>query len=271
MLRGQEEVKSVNQAVHYVKQEDLAYGRASGKQKLDLYLPEKRTERMPVVIHLHGGGWGGGSKQNVSAKPAFFTGNGYVFISANYRLHPDASYEEMVQDAATVIKWVYENADQYGMDQTRINMMGHSAGGHLAGLLAANPVYLQQAGLPADAIHSLVVLDGPLDLVSFVRMLPTYKEVFGDKEADLKQASPITYLRSNAQRAPIFIATRRKNPVYQQLAETAQKQGNEIDVYDKIGSLSHSEVNTLLGDNAASREAKEMSKAVLAFLNQHNR
>ncbi|GAA3325814.1 hypothetical protein GCM10020331_059200 [Ectobacillus funiculus] len=82
----------------------------------------------------------------------------------------------MAQDVVTALRWVYENADTYNLDQGRINLMGHSAGGHLIMLVGTNPKYLQANNLSTDIIHSLVDLDGPVDLEYFIQRIPSYKK-----------------------------------------------------------------------------------------------
>lgn len=98
------------------------------------------------MIYLHGGGWTGGDKNRVASKADYFTGQGYVFVSMNYRLHPDANYEQMADDTANAIKWVKDHADEYQIDSSKINVMGHSAGGHLTALVATDSTYLKRVG-----------------------------------------------------------------------------------------------------------------------------
>lgn len=249
----------------YKKISNITYG--ENGQKLDLYTP--KGTNIPVILYVHGGGWSGGNKENVSAKPAFFTKNGYAFISINYRLHPKASYEEMAQDVVTALRWVYENADTYHLDREKINLMGHSAGGHLIMLVGTNPKYLQANNLSTDIIHSLVDLDGPVDLESFIQRLPSYKKVFGENRNEWAAASPITYaVRKKI--PPSFLITRDQNPSTLRFIDIVKRNRNEVSFYGYT-NISHSDVTKLIGVPSEEAEAKEITNAVAAFLNAHNK
>lgn len=249
----------------YKKISNITYG--ENGQKLDLYTP--KGTNIPVILYVHGGGWSGGNKENVSAKPIFFTKNGYAFISINYRLHPKASYEEMAQDVVTALRWVYENADTYHLDQEKINLMGHSAGGHLIMLVGTNPKYLQADNLSTDIIHSLVDLDGPVDLESFIQRLPSYKKVFGENRNEWAVASPITYA-VRKQIPPSFLITRDQNAATLRFIDIVKRNRNEVSFYGYT-NISHSDVTKLIGVPSAETEAKEISNTVLTFLDTHNK
>ncbi|WP_034671981.1 alpha/beta hydrolase [Ectobacillus panaciterrae] len=244
---------------------NITYGEDG--QALDLYTP--KGTNIPVILYVHGGGWSGGGKENVSAKPAFFAKNGYAFISVNYRLHPKASYEEMAQDVVTALRWVYENADKYNLDQERINLMGHSAGGHLIMLIGTNPKYLQASNLPAGIIHSLVDLDGPVDLESFIQRFPSYKKVFGENKEEWAMASPITYA-GHQQLPPSFFVTSKQNTSTLRFIDIVKQNRNEASFYGYT-NISHSDVTKLIGVPSAGTEAREITNAMLTFLNTHNK
>ena len=113
---------------------------------LDVYAPATGNNH-PIVLYVHGGGWLGGTKAQLESKPDFFVGNDYVLVSINYRLSPEFKHPAHVQDVASAIAWVYNNAAQFGGDPERIAISGHSAGAHLAALAATDPRYLAVHGL----------------------------------------------------------------------------------------------------------------------------
>ncbi|MDA1477318.1 alpha/beta hydrolase [Bacillus changyiensis] len=247
--------------IHYAKDD---------KQVLDIYTPQTANkEKHPVLIYIHGGGWTGGDKSNVASKPAFFTENGYVFVSVNYRLHPDAQYNDMAYDVAKAIKWVMDHADDYQMDQTKINVMGHSAGGHLAGLIATDPRYLHRVGLVPASLQSIVVLDGPMNMKQFIEAIPSYKKVFGTNQKVWTEASPLTYM-NNSNLPPAFMVTRWENPSVYQFARTLNKARGSDFVY-QVKNLSHSDLNKMFGSPDAPKEAQDMTKAVMTFLKKKNK
>jgi acetyl esterase/lipase len=106
-----------------------------GPAKLDIY-PTQSSSQLPVMIYVHGGAWQIGRRTEVGAKPAFFRTLGYLFVSIDYRLAPFAKPDRQAGDVAAAYQWVRENIAAHGGDQTRIVMMGHSAGSHLAALAA---------------------------------------------------------------------------------------------------------------------------------------
>lgn len=251
-----------------VKHLNLKYG-DNAKQSFDLYAPNvTSTAKMPVIIYVHGGGWSGGDKDNVAEKPSFFTNKGYVFVSVNHRLSPKATYEEMADDISLAVKWIYENADNYQLDNTKINLMGHSAGGHLVMLIGTNPKYLYKVGLSQDSLKSIVNLEGPLDLTDFIQRFGTYKKVFGNDQKVWAEASPITYA-ANKNLPPMFLVTRRKDSI-STFVQTTTTAGNTAEFFE-CKTLSHSGVTKFLGADNSTEEAKNMTNEVVAFLNKNNR
>ncbi|MFN2745186.1 MULTISPECIES: alpha/beta hydrolase [Bacillus] len=240
------------------------------KQTLDIYTPKTdENEKHPVLIYIHGGGWTGGDKSGAASKPAFFTENGYVFVSLNYRLHPDAQYDDMAYDVAQAIKWVVNHADEYQIDQSKINVMGHSAGGHLTGLIAADAKYLNSVGLKPASLKSIVILDGPLNLKSFIGAIPSYKKVFGSDEKVWTEASPLTYI-NHSNLPPAYLVTRWEDPAVYKFAEIANHAKGSDFVY-RVKNLSHSNLNKMLGSPDAPTEAQDLTKAVMAFLKEKNK
>jgi arylformamidase len=106
---------------------------------LDVYAPAG-AENLPVVLMIHGGGWSIGDKANRDVsidKARYFTSQGYVYVSINYRLSPDVQHPAHIEDVASAVSWVLENIATYGGDPARLTLMGHSAGAHL--LLVSAP------------------------------------------------------------------------------------------------------------------------------------
>lgn len=147
-------------AAEFVAHRDLPYAQpANERQTLDVYSPGEGRNH-PVAIWIHGGGWTTGSKQEVFHKPQAFTSRGYVLVSINYRLQPSLKLEEIPRDVAQAIRWVYDHARDYGGDPQRIIVMGHSAGGQLAALVATDESYLKAEGLSLANLMACVPVDG---------------------------------------------------------------------------------------------------------------
>ena len=128
---------------------DVRYGDASESQALDVFAPEGAADR-PVVLFVHGGAWMFGDKDMLGLYRGvgrFFARRGAVAVCINYRLAPLARHPEQVQDVARAFAWVRAHARDYGGDPDRVLLCGHSAGGHLVALLAADDTYLKDPEL----------------------------------------------------------------------------------------------------------------------------
>jgi len=198
---------------------DLAYGK-DGNQKLDLYRPKAGTG-MPVVMFVHRGEWTKGDKSEVSYKPKFLAENGVVFVSVNYRLYPAARHPAHTDDVAAAVRWVHDHIAEHGGDPKKIVLMGHSAGCHLATLVALDPKYLAKVKLkPADLRGVIAWSGGAYDLVEKVAQGGSYKQhiinAFGPEEAVWKEASPVTHAKNGAAAPPfLFAAHEQGNPAHQ--------------------------------------------------------
>jgi acetyl esterase/lipase len=113
-----------------------SYGGSGTSNLLDLYLPAKSAEPVPLVIWIHGGGWESGSKE---AWPAIFlVDKGFAVASSNYQLSPEASFPAQIYDCKAAVRWLRANAKTYRIDPERFGSWGGSAGGHLAALLGTS-------------------------------------------------------------------------------------------------------------------------------------
>lgn len=117
-----------------ITQHDIEYGRPAGKPLLlDIYTPVNATNRLPVLVWIHGGSWKAGSKNPCPL--VFLTKNGAAVVSIDYRLIDDAPFPAQLYDCKGAIRWLKANASRLNLDPNRIAVFGASAGGHLAALL----------------------------------------------------------------------------------------------------------------------------------------
>ena len=128
---------------------DIRYGDDSDAQALDVFAPKDAANR-PVVLFVHGGAWLFGDKDMLGLYRGvgrFFARHGAVAVCINYRLAPEAKHPDQVMDVARAFAWTRAHARAYGGDPDRILLCGHSAGGHLAALLATDETYLKNPQL----------------------------------------------------------------------------------------------------------------------------
>ncbi len=93
------------------------------------------TDKRPVFLAIHGGGWTGGSAPGFYPFAAHFADRGMLGISLEYRLlrdKPGTTVFDCVRDARSAVRWIRENSAELGADPDRVVVMGGSAGGHLA-------------------------------------------------------------------------------------------------------------------------------------------
>ncbi|MFO8082188.1 MAG: alpha/beta hydrolase [Armatimonadota bacterium] len=103
----------------------------------DLFLPpDEFTDPRPAMLFIHGGGWQGGSPTQFYRQAAMLAEQGVVGSCCRYRFSDDATFPASVHDVKAAVRWLRANADELNVDPDRIGVMGGSAGGHLAGMLA---------------------------------------------------------------------------------------------------------------------------------------
>ena len=73
---------------------------------------------------------------------------GFIFISTNYRMLPKTAPMEQIRDVASALAFAQGKASSWGGDPAGFIIMGHSAGAHLAALLAASPAMASRARAP---------------------------------------------------------------------------------------------------------------------------
>ena len=175
--------------------------------KLDVYRPTTPGPH-PTVLHIHGGGWVGGTREGVVLRLLPFLEMGYAVVNVSYRLGRVAQAPAAVEDCLCALRWIARNAKEYEFDLSRIVTTGYSAGGHLALTTAMIPgtagLDRQCPGPPelprvagvvnwfgiADVVD---LLDGPnlkTYAVGWLGSLP-------DREAVARRVSPLTYVRTD--------------------------------------------------------------------------
>ena len=120
---------------------NIVFHRAGGVNlKLDIHRPRVRKGPCPTILHVHGGAWMVGSKDDQGKPLAYrMAAHGWVVISANYRLSPRFAWPDHIVDVKAAIKWIKEHGEEYGADPEFIAITGGSAGGHLSALAALTP------------------------------------------------------------------------------------------------------------------------------------
>ena len=187
---------------------NVAYLPAGRMEKADLYFPltMPKGEKLPAVLIIHGGGWSSGqhdAKREINIGSTLAR-NGYAAMSIDYILSDkrQAVWPTNLWDCKTAVRWLRKNADRLGIDPARIGVLGGSAGGQLASMVAltkpadgldpAEPY----ADFPCD-VKCCVDMYGVADIATFHNVTMLGKT--STEAPDLYRiASPVTYVRSNS-------------------------------------------------------------------------
>lgn len=143
----------------FERRADIPYA-PGPRGRLDVYVPEKAQGR-PIVVFWYGGGFEDGMKSNYRFVGAALAKAGYVAVLPDYRLYPEVRFPDFVDDGARALAWVAQHAAEIGGDPRRIYVAGHSAGAHVAAMLAYDPMRLERVGLPRDTVRGYIGLSGP--------------------------------------------------------------------------------------------------------------
>lgn len=234
-------------------QRNLAYGNAE-RQRFDVYLPP-HTRHAPIIFMVHGGGWDRGDKAMaavVDSKARHWLSKGYVLVSSNYRLLPDANPLEQARDVGRALAEVQRLAPSWGADPGRVVLMGHSAGAHLVLMLSSD--LSLSAGVVTTPWLGTVALDSAaFDIRPIMEKfhLPLYDRAFGEDTALWHSASPLQAL-SAASKPVLAVCSLRNDEICKQadaFAAKATSLGVSVQVLRK--DLSHRQINQHLGDDPA--------------------
>ncbi len=172
--------------------------------QLDIYRRKELPTPAPTIIFIHGGAWRTGKRQDYLPYLIDYAEKGYIAVTVSYRLQQVAKFPAAVGDVICAIKWIKSHAGEYGIDPTRIALLGASAGGHLslmAGYAGDEPMFNDEP-CPSDSsakVKAVINFYGPVDLTTpYARGRNEVKDFLGgtyDEYFELYHlASPITYV-----------------------------------------------------------------------------
>jgi len=220
LIPNESEISSESQIIRDIPYEPNTHA----KHRLNIHIPSRKSsdELLPVVVHIHGGGWKRGDRSTYFYGGPFI-GNaistrGFICVVISYRV--GSTFPQPIHDVANAVKWTLDNIQKYGGDPNKLFISGHSAGAHLATLLVSTPVYLDYAGIPHDAIKGVMALSGvytvghpfsdnPNDLQNVLYRQIYVNTIFGTNTEQWQIASPAYHL---SQRDPISTKNHRIPP-----------------------------------------------------------
>jgi arylformamidase len=162
---------------------DLAYGEMPG-EKLDLF-PARKGDGT-CLLFIHGGYWRALDKKDHSFLAPAWVGAGVSLAVVNYDLCPRVTVGEIVQQMLRASRWLWLHAEDYGMDQDRLYVGGHSAGGHLTAMLMSALWPAFDRALPKDLFKGGLAISGLYDLRPLLEVEWLNADLRLDAESALK-------------------------------------------------------------------------------------
>jgi len=194
-----------NQTAEVVR--DIHYG-PDERQRLDV-LRSKRphTDAMPVLVFIHGGAFVRGDKSDgiiFDNVLNYFASRGILGINATYRLAPEHQWPSGAEDIREIVRWIRENAAEYGGDPERIFLMGHSAGAsHVATYTFVEELQLDGGN---DGVVGAILMSGSFDAGNEDSMLAYY----GEDRSLWAQRLPISHIEGR--KIPLFVINAEYDP-----------------------------------------------------------
>ena len=207
---------------------DIAYDDETPAQKLDVYRADSENP-VPAVIHIHGGGWSGGSKNHVPGFLADAVKAGWLtVVSVEYRFIPGATHPAQTDDCTRAVQFVRSKAAEWNIDPARIGVTGGSAGAHLSLWVAlhddaADPKSADPVERQSSRVQCAVGFAGPTNWALLGKMLhlhPGYRAIIGYRaltpfgmmeKSKMDSVSPITY--ASADDPPVLIIHGDADPI----------------------------------------------------------
>lgn len=238
---------------------DVPYG-SDVRQRMDVYLPQ-HAAGAPVIFMVHGGAWRLGDKASpavIENKVARWVPKGFIFISTNYGLLPKTAPLQQAEDIARALAAAQGKAISWGGDPSKFILMGHSAGAHLAALLAASPAMALKFG--AKPWLGTILLDSAaLNVVQIMqaRHPRFYDYAFGSDAAYWRSVSPAYLLSATATPFLAVCSTQRGDscPQANRFIAKASLFGVRAQLLEQ--NFSHRDINQQLGNSGSYTEAVE--------------
>lgn len=171
-------------------QRDVIYDPAQ-QLALDVYRPHG-ARHAPVVVFFYGGSWKSGKRQWYRWAGEALARRGVVVMIPDYRQWPDVRLDGFMRDGAHAVAWAHAHAAEHGGDRQQLFLMGHSAGAHIAALLATDARWLASVGMQPRQLAGFMGLAGPYDLLPLTD--PDFIDMFGSTPTAQARSQPVHFI-----------------------------------------------------------------------------
>jgi acetyl esterase/lipase len=231
----------------YRAQDDLPYG-SDPRQRLDAYLPLDAPPDAPAVVFFYGGAWTRGSRGDYRFVGEALASAGIVTLVADYRLSPAVRWTDILEDCAAAVGWAFEHGERLGASRQRIHLVGHSAGGYNAAMLALDGRWLAPHRLEPEQLAGWVGIAGPYNFLPISD--PDSQRAF-DWPATPADSQPVAHVSKQAPRT-LLLAAREDKVVDPQrnsavLAQRLQQAGVSV----RLEFFEHVNHATIIGAMAS--------------------
>ena len=244
-------------------QSNIPYGSLS-RQTLDLYKPKTSSTQKPILIFYYGGGWKSGEKSIYHVIGAELASKGFDVIIPDYRLFPEVRFPKFVNDAALAYNWVWQNLAK--KEERPIILIGHSAGAHIAALIAYDQSYLKKfpdASNPKFKPAGFIGFAGPYAFNPVT--WPTTKDIFSTiKNEDL--ARPVAFVNSKSPATLLFHGEKDtvvKNWNMETLSKTLKDNKVEVET-NLLPNITH--IDIMLNIGLPLKQQKNILEKMITFI-----
>lgn len=230
---------------------DLRYAPGAGGL-LDVF-PAARPpagDLSPVMLFIHGGYWRSLAKSDFSFLAPVFTQAGAAVVVPDYALCPAVSIEHITLQMVQALAWTVRHAEDFGGDPSRVTVVGHSAGGHLAAMLMTCRWREVDPGLPLKPIASALSISGLFDLEP-LRHVASVKDDLALTPASVKRLSPAFFPRPRHGKLYAVVGAQESEEFIRQNQLIRDAWGpTTVPVCEALQGLEHFSVMTALADPA---------------------
>ena len=192
-INGQTTEYKTQKGIKYRLENDI--NRNDSMCTLDLYYPSNKKD-FATVIWFHGGGLTGGRLEI----PIELQNNDMAIVGVDYRLLPNVTVKDCIEDAAASAAWVVNNIEKYGGSKDKIFVAGHSAGGYLTSMIGLDKQWLLPYGIDPDKQFAALIPYSGQVITHFAR-----RKEMGMQETQplIDDLAPLYCVRNDA--APLLV------------------------------------------------------------------
>lgn len=248
-----------------VAHQNIVFDAAQGLS-LDVYSPPN-AHNAPVVVFFYGGSWKSGKRQWYRWVGEALAAKGIVTVVPDYRQWPKVRLDGFMHDGAAAVRWAHDRAGEFGGDTAHLFIMGHSAGGHIAALLATDARRLGAVGMKPRDLSGFIGLAGPYDFLPLTN--DDFVDMFGSTAEQQARSQPVNFV--NGDEPPALLlqgetdgTVRPSNALSLQRKYQAQGEHVEVKLYPDTGHMG------VLFGLGPSKDRAQVLEDVVAFIRKQS-